>query len=88
MKFTTGSKKGERIKGFEIKTAELTAKMLKTNLPSIPQKTKVIFETITNWDNEIPIKKLLPDYVGEVAPDDIVINEKGKKIITNPAKYL
>ena len=86
MKFTTRSEREELIKGFEIKAAELTAKMLKTNPPSIPQKTKVIFETITNWDNEIPIKKLLPDYVGEVAPDDIVINEKGKKIITNPGE--
>ena len=48
MKFSTLEERESLLKSFSEKADSLTVSMLKER--SIPNKTKVIFETITNWD--------------------------------------
>src|ERR1017187_6393617 len=72
MKFTNREEREKLIKSFEDKSVQLTEQMLKSK--EIPQGTKVLVETITNWEFEIP--------VGKDVPEDIVKN----KIASNPGE--
>ena len=74
MKFSNREEREKLIKSFDVKTEELTTSLLKSK--EIPQGTKVLVETITNWEFEIP--------VGKEVPDDVV--DKKTKTISNPGE--
>ena len=72
MKFTNREEREKLIKSFEDKSVQLTDQMLKSK--EIEHGTKVLVETITNWEFEIP--------VGKDVPEDIIKN----KIASNPGE--
>ena len=82
MKFSNREEREKLIKSFDSKAEDLTLSMLKSK--EIPAGTKVLVETITNWEFEIP--------VGKEAPEDAVEEIKGigknpvSKTISNPGE--
>ncbi len=72
MRFNTREERDSLIAGFQTKADSLTEKMLKNN--EIPQKTKVSFETVTQWDGEVNRATGFPDDVEEVNPNAVKIS--------------
>ena len=80
MHFSNREEREKLIKSFDLKAEELSVSLSKSN--EIPKGTKVLVETVTEWEFDIPVSKLLPSYTGEPIPDDV----KVKNVVTNPGE--